>query len=338
MSILGTILSSAGDFATNWATNQWIDKPNASTAYDRQNVATAQAYKRTKNLNTIAWRRSKIGANTAYKRQKLFAKWQLQKSRENALMSHQRELDAFKSRYQMTVEDMAAAGLNPILAASGGFNVGSGVGAPMAQSLAPNVAAAQPGSQTFGAPQISQANFHPASTFSSSAKNMAAATRDEAQAEKNLAEVDEVVQNTAESAARTDNQLAQIIKTRAETSKLAKDEQETVMRTRKINQEIFKTIAETSETYSRINELQARTDIQHSEMEVLERQKEKLKHQTIQIRQQQRILKAQLARLNKVSTAYQGVGGEILGRTEAVLSTFGKIFGASTNYNIRGGN
>lgn len=47
----------------------------------------------------------------------------------------QREYGAYKTRYQDTMSDMRSAGLNPILAASGGFNVGSGPSASKAQTF-----------------------------------------------------------------------------------------------------------------------------------------------------------------------------------------------------------
>lgn len=49
-----------------------------------------------------------------------------QQSWDNVKSAHALSMDAYKKRYQHTMEDMRRAGLNPILAASGGFNVGSG--------------------------------------------------------------------------------------------------------------------------------------------------------------------------------------------------------------------
>lgn len=48
-------------------------------------------------------------------------------ARENSAMAYQMSRDAYKNRYQDTMSDMKSAGLNPILAASGGFNVGNSV-------------------------------------------------------------------------------------------------------------------------------------------------------------------------------------------------------------------
>jgi hypothetical protein len=48
--------------------------------------------------------------------------WERQKNA--AKLAYDRSMGAYKSRYQNTMADMRAAGLNPILAASGGFQVG----------------------------------------------------------------------------------------------------------------------------------------------------------------------------------------------------------------------
>lgn len=74
-----------------------------------------------------AWSRSKEGALKQY-----------QRSQASATTAWQRSFGAYKNRYDNTMKDMKNAGLNPILAASGGFNVGSGPSAPMASSTAPS--------------------------------------------------------------------------------------------------------------------------------------------------------------------------------------------------------
>lgn len=68
------------------------------------------------------------------------AKQQQSASRDSSTTAWNREYGAYKSRYQDTMADMRAAGLNPIMAAGGGFNVGSGPSAsaaPMAMANAP---------------------------------------------------------------------------------------------------------------------------------------------------------------------------------------------------------
>lgn len=55
-------------------------------------------------------------------------------SAKAARQMFQLEYDAFKRRYQDTTADMKAAGLNPILAATGGFNVSGGPSAKLPQT------------------------------------------------------------------------------------------------------------------------------------------------------------------------------------------------------------
>jgi len=59
-------------------------------------------------------------------------------SRVNAKEAFERSYGAYKSRYQDTARDMKAAGINPIMAASSGFQVGNAVNAPIAQSFQPH--------------------------------------------------------------------------------------------------------------------------------------------------------------------------------------------------------
>lgn len=53
-------------------------------------------------------------------------------ARSNAKEAGDMSKDVYKHRYRYTVSDMRAAGINPIMAASSGFNVGSGVNYPAA--------------------------------------------------------------------------------------------------------------------------------------------------------------------------------------------------------------
>ena len=96
-------------------------------------------------------------------RQNMDINWRRQK--EAAKTSYQRDLRAYSRRYQTTAKDMKSAGLNPILAATSGFNVGSGVKANMPSTNANSASAPSTGTITFG----------------STAKSLSAAEKDQAQ-------------------------------------------------------------------------------------------------------------------------------------------------------------
>jgi hypothetical protein len=76
------------------------------------------------------------------------AKQASDQSSELSQEAFDRSMAAYKQRYQNTAVDMKAAGLNPILAASGGFNVSGQPQAQMAQSFLPTTAAMETGSAT----------------------------------------------------------------------------------------------------------------------------------------------------------------------------------------------
>lgn len=58
-----------------------------------------------------------------------------ERSMEAAKWAWAQELDAYKRRYRNTMDDMKDAGLNPIMAATGGFNVGNGPDPSMPQTF-----------------------------------------------------------------------------------------------------------------------------------------------------------------------------------------------------------
>ena len=65
------------------------------------------------------------------------AKQSYERSEEASAKAFQRSYDAYKERYQTTMKDMHKAGLNPILASSGGFNVGNTPTSEMAKAPMP---------------------------------------------------------------------------------------------------------------------------------------------------------------------------------------------------------
>lgn len=122
----------------------------------------------------------------------------------------QREYGAYKSRYQDTMADMKAAGLNPILAAGSGFNVGSG---PSASTP-----------QTFQAPAV---NFDAASTALSLS-----------QRKKTDAETDESMTRRTKIYQEGLHVIEQIAKTTGETGKIAKETALLMKQTQKMSHEI----------------------------------------------------------------------------------------------------
>ena len=125
-------------------------------------------------------------------------------SAEQALRAFEQTQQAYGTRYQTTVQDMRAAGLNPILAASGGFNVGNSPIAPMAQTFQGNMSGTQ--------------------SISSTAKNYQDIEQSKKQMEKIDAEKNEIIQNIENKKQEVKESIERIAKTRAETGKITQEE------------------------------------------------------------------------------------------------------------------
>jgi hypothetical protein len=79
-------------------------------------------------------------------------------SRAASAEAFERDHEAYKTRYQDTTTDMRKAGLNPILAASGGFNVGNSVTSNMPQTFMPEPINFASSAESIGKAMESSAN------------------------------------------------------------------------------------------------------------------------------------------------------------------------------------
>ena len=169
---------------------------------------------------------------------KAFSFWQTERANKAAkrasAVQFDREHKAYQSRYQDTVKDMKLAGINPIMAATGGFSVGSGP-----KSSTPQVYQTPPSQTDIG----------------QSAKSFAQAKKSEKETERVGEEVKEVRQRVKESVMR-------VKKVRAEKNLVSQQEHESVSRmfmyeqeTAKLAQQISQIKSQTQKTDQEYNNL-----------------------------------------------------------------------------------
>lgn len=175
------------------------------------------------------------------------AKQASDRSQSNAQEAFNASQGAYANRYQTTAQDMRRAGLNPILAASGGFNVS--------------------GQPQMASPQAFQAAPPVMGTGSTSAREVASTKKTEAETEKTWMEISKVAEETAltiqqkyESAAREGvatqqqkNLIAELTKIQAETLKVAAE-------VSKVTEETKTTTAQRGLIYQNTREMKAIAD------------------------------------------------------------------------------
>ena len=136
-------------------------------------------------------------------------------------------MENYKKRYQLTVNDMRQAGLNPILAATGGFSVGN---APQVQTHAPDLSYMTRGM----------------SDIANSAKSFFDASKVDEETEKIKAET-EKLKNDA------DLSLAEAAKSRGITVLSEKQAENVAMQTMKTEFDIKETMSRTEKNYAEIS-------------------------------------------------------------------------------------
>ncbi len=163
------------------AMNYFSAKDRQSQQEDYTDKTSGQQYQWNKEAATTAWERSKEASTTAYAR----------------------DVDFFKNRYIYSADGMRKAGLNPILAASGGFS-----------SSTPKSSMAQAPMSSVGLP--STPNVAPAN-FTSSAKDVASAWKSKSDIDKQRKEI-ALLDN------KMDESLSMAIKNRANAKLYSKQE------------------------------------------------------------------------------------------------------------------
>lgn len=188
----------------------------------------------------------------------------------NSAVAWDREMGAYRSRYQNTMEDMRAAGLNPILAATGGFNVGN----------APSIASAQ----SF------MGNTSPVN-FGSTAYNLAQSFKAKEEGKKAVQEAKAKVQEIRES-------MVRIYKMRAEKSLVTTQEKEVMQRIFNLEQTFFKIGAE---------------------IDLINMDKSEVEQRTQVLRKTAQEIQYKLSELKRISNAYDGPAGGLLGYIKAIF-------------------
>lgn len=157
-------------------------------------------------------------------------------SRAGSLEAFEREQSAYRTRYQTTMNDMRRAGLNPVLAAHGGFNVGTGV-------------------QGFN-PQSFMAKTPDYTNLGASAKDVSTALTEESKTKVNVEKVKETIAKTAELRASKGLLNKQEALITEQAAKLVSEINVNEMRIRSMQVDIDKTQQATRLLKNQIRELQ----------------------------------------------------------------------------------
>lgn len=223
-------------------------------------------------------------------------------SKEAADTAWARQRLLYRNRYQWTARDMELAGLNPILAASGGFSVGN----------APSVASAQ----AFKAD-------NPYGTFASSAKNFMDASKGVEEIENIKADTDKKRKETLESIART-------VKARSEAGLADAKEREAAQNVFVLEQRVYQMAKEISLMDSQIEETNRRADLEQQQVQVAKQQEQKLNVEKRKLLLEAQKLYYSMKELSARSSVYDGWIGKLNGALKETLSMFGLNFGLIT--------
>lgn len=213
-------------------------------------------------------------------------------SMDSSALAFERSYDAYKRRYTDTMADMRGAGLNPILAASSGFNVGTSP-----QMSKPD---------SFMSPQPSGDYMNSAKAFEESEKTKEETENVKVEREKLKEEVKRTMAETKEKIQNT-NVLNE--KEKVEAQKFWNTVQEFHVKT----QQIDKMEAE-------IEELQARSDYEHQQSAMVDNKRKEIDAMRRKLEQEAKGIEAKNLQLIKRNKVYKGVLGDINAGVKETIS------------------
>lgn len=293
------LLPAAVDIGAKYVGNKLISQPNSAMTFEQQNILNSMAYQRSKEAATKAWQRT-VGYNTtAYNR-----------SKEAATTQYDRELTAFGKRYQLTMEDMAKAGLNPILAASGGFNVGSGVSAGMAQVMPASAHMAQSNAGS-GTPVAYPEVGSSALSFK--------------QAQKAGEEIKEIDSRIYLNMTRAVESIQSAYLKRAQAGVATSQEKVNVQQIKNMKQQITAVAERIRETSANIVVLEQQKYLMESEIEQLDSLRKKNNADVARLKMNIKEMQSNLIKIQKQSKVYGSKAGTIMVWTQEILKTLGNI-------------
>lgn len=282
------------DFAGDMLGNQFINKPNS-----------AHAAQRAERAATLQYEREKEAATTAWKRQSKYHKAFMDKQ-------YQRQKNLYRNRYKWTMQDMKGAGLNPILAASGGFNVGS-AGVPSASVPA---AAKANSAQA----QVFQAQSTDYATGTQSARQLAESGLVEAQNEKVVAEIDEVIADTSKKRNEAIQALAKAEELRQEAKNKKWEERNIMARLRNIEQDYWVKVSQYSRNMKEAYVAAAKYDMTQQETQLIMQQTKNLEIERRRIYELTKKIQAELAKLSRTADVYRSPIGKVLAYMKEINS------------------
>lgn len=230
------------------------------------------------------------------------AKDQYNRSKELMDTQWNRQYGAFKRRYQDTTADMKAAGLNPILAATGGFNV-SGV---------PSV----------NIPSVSMAPTY-VPDISSSAKSMTEIKGIEKDIQKKDAEIKQTLEDANLKNQQIKESVAKTLLAREQSKLAGANERKAVEETWAIESQVRERLQHVYEMQSQLEKNMAETILTQQKAEVAKSQKKQIDAEVSLLKKDLERMGLSLAHLRRIATVYDGPLGATLTHIQEIMKSLG---------------
>lgn len=209
----------------------------------------------------------------------------------------------YNNRYRMTVEDMKRAGLNPILAASGGFSVGS--------------------SPSLKVPSVAMAPAPGVESFSSSARNFASASREIDEAARTRIDTLKRVQEIELVGKQIDETVAKAANLRASENLMHWQEKKLLVEIKKARKEIKELTTRIAVNRSRVPEIKSKMRLQQSQAGKTDVEVSKIIADTKMLHKKIQEVTYGLNQLGKMAEVYDGAFGQWLTYAREVMKALG---------------